>query len=313
MSVRICIVTGFLSAGKTAYIKREIEKSSESDKGIAVIQCENGIIQYEDDWLSKHGAILKKINGKTKDLKQEMDLCLRELHNCTKIYIEYNGMWSLDSLFKSLFMNPVCDFEIEQKCFVADSRSILNYQSNMSTLVADKIAGSDICILNRLNKNDDVESFKNMVLKYSGRSALSLEYMQGGSEFIPRLIGDYYDFSSEKIVIDDQSFPYFCYDIENEPDKYEGRRIQLEGYVLYDDSLDEQEWLIGRNISRYSEYNVLFCAFIVRSERSEVPKEKTWVSLEAEVSITAADKEPLFAAKKVIQSSAPQDKRPFFN
>ncbi|WP_289479579.1 hypothetical protein, partial [Klebsiella pneumoniae] len=65
--------------------------------------------------------------------------------------MEYNGMWLLDSLINNL---PPKWFVYQEITF-ADANTFVNYNSNMRSLVVDKLTTTQLIVFNRANANTD--------------------------------------------------------------------------------------------------------------------------------------------------------------
>ena len=59
--------------------------------------------------------------------------------------VEYNGMWTLDTLYT----NMPKEWIVAQEFLFIDARTFLNYNNNMRQLMVDKLQSCELAVLNR--------------------------------------------------------------------------------------------------------------------------------------------------------------------
>ena len=68
-----------------------------------------------------------------------------------RVIVEYNGMWTLDTLYQNLPENWV----VAQEFMFCDAQTFLTYNANMRQLMVDKLKSAELVVLNRYNDDMD--------------------------------------------------------------------------------------------------------------------------------------------------------------
>lgn len=163
MKVGVEIVTGFLGAGKTAFINSLINEVSVAGEKIIVIQLEHGntkIIEKED---GEYSVKLSNSDCTINNLKKKI---LNEvtIKNPTSIIIEYNGTDKLEELYSILESK-----ELKSKCkinslyYICDGPRSMFYIKNMGELLVPFIESSNLIVINNCKdmKENEIGEVKN--------------------------------------------------------------------------------------------------------------------------------------------------------
>ena len=148
MKVGLEVVTGFLGAGKSAFINSLISKTIADKEKIIVLTCENGntkIIELNED-----GKTVKCINfmGESLELNSEIYEAVKK-YKPHRIIIEYNGTESLEHLYKCVFNNETGKLvKLDTIYFICDGMNISFYIKNMGELLIPFIQNSDVIVIN---------------------------------------------------------------------------------------------------------------------------------------------------------------------
>lgn len=148
MKVGLEVVTGFLGAGKSAFINSLISKTIADEEKIIVLTCESGNTKIDE--LNEKGKSVKCINfmGESLELNKEISEAVKK-YNPHRIILEYNGTESLEHLYKCVFDNETGKLiKLDTIYFVCDGMNISFYIKNMGELLIPFIQNSDVIIIN---------------------------------------------------------------------------------------------------------------------------------------------------------------------
>lgn len=159
MKVGIEVVTGFLGAGKSAFINSLINKTIADTEKIVVVTCESGNTQINE--LNENGQSVKHIGfmGDTIELNNEIFAIVKK-YRPHRIIIEYNGTDTLEHLYKCVFDNETGKLiKLSTIYFICDGRNIEFYVMNMGEILLPFIQNSDVIVINNydIEKSLDVE------------------------------------------------------------------------------------------------------------------------------------------------------------
>ena len=143
-------------------------------------------------------------------------MAFAEKHDFTRVIVEYNGMWQLNSLFRALPENWL----VYQEIFTADSTTIVNYNANMRALVVDKLQSCEVIVFNRYNDSIDKNELHKVVRGSSRKAAIGYEYEDGTFEQDTIEAPLPYDLGADVVMIADDDYAVFYRDLSEEMDKY---------------------------------------------------------------------------------------------
>lgn len=164
MKVGVEVITGFLGAGKSAFINSLINKTIAIKERIVVITCENGNTQINE--FSENGQSVKHINFMGESLR--LNDCIYSVvkkYKPHRIIIEYNGTDTLEHLYKCVFDNKTGKLiKLSTIYFICDGRNIEFYIKNMGEILLPFIQNSDVIVINNFNIEKRLELEKGIKL-----------------------------------------------------------------------------------------------------------------------------------------------------
>ena len=102
MEIPVYLFTGFLESGKTSFIQEALEgEDFNSGERTLLLLCEEGEEEY-------HPARFFGTNVFIETIDEEFDITperleeLQKKHDAERVIVEYNGMWSLDTLYMNM-------------------------------------------------------------------------------------------------------------------------------------------------------------------------------------------------------------------
>lgn len=163
MSIHVDVVTGFLESGKTTFIKDlfhniEVKEKEKYEKTVLLV-CEEGVNEYEEDFLETHNITLYKVED-VNEITGELFERLEWKEEPDYIIIEYNGTWDINPLLNAKIPNH---FAFRNIMFISEAGNFLHYLTNMAPLLQPQIKNSDFVVFNRYEKLNKAQ--KKMYIK----------------------------------------------------------------------------------------------------------------------------------------------------
>ena len=152
MKVGIEVVTGFLGAGKSAFINSLINKTKAVGEKIIVLTCESGNVKIKE--LEENDITVKHIDfiEDNSELNGEIYKIVKE-YKPHRIIIAYNGTETLEHLYRCIFDNETGKLiKLNTMYFVCDGDSLDFYIKNMGELLLPFIQSSDVLVINNCYK-----------------------------------------------------------------------------------------------------------------------------------------------------------------
>ena len=151
MSIPVYLFTGFLDAGKTAFIQETLEDPGfNTGEKTLVLLCEEGENEYRPERFAGGNVSFLPVEAQA-GLTTAFLKDYQKKHRVDRVLIEYNGMWPLQALYDAL---PT-DWDIYQIILLADSTTFASYMTNMRQLAVDKLQDPEMVIFNRCTDATD--------------------------------------------------------------------------------------------------------------------------------------------------------------
>ena len=175
MDIPVYLFVGFLDAGKTRFIDETLKDPRfESKEPTLLLLCEEGEEEY--DLSSYNGSnVIIEVVEEEEDLSSAFLDSLIKKSGATRVIVEYNGMWMLSSFYNAMPSSWI----LYQEFFLMDSTTAISYNSNMRSLVVDKLNDAELVIFNRYNDSIDKMALHKIVRGISRRADIAYEYSDG--------------------------------------------------------------------------------------------------------------------------------------
>ena len=306
MEIPVYLFTGFLEAGKTKFITETLHDPNFNDKSrpYLLICCEEGEEEYDPAEMPENVKLASF--DEEQMLTPDRISAMQKRAGAEIIVIEYNGMWSLDSIYNALPEN----FKVFQEIFIADSTTILNYNANMRQLVVDKLSSAEMVVFNRYSEAVDKMALHKLVRGVSRRANICYEDLSGELAFDDIQDPLPYDLNAANVVINDEDFAIFYRDMTEEPEKYFGKTLTFKGIVALDKSLPSGQFAIGRHVMTCCVDDISFSGLVCNFDRDVTVKTGEWVMITAKIRIEAhklyGSEGPVLYATDVAMTSEPK-------
>ncbi len=272
MQIPVYLFTGFLEAGKTSVICDSLKDPQfNAGEETLVILCEEGVEEYNLDEFPGKNITFVSFDDEAK-LSSKSFTEIASEKKFERVIIEYNGMWSLDNLYKNL---PE-DFMVYQEVFVADSTTIEAYNANMRSLVVDKLQSCELVIFNRANDKTDREALHRLVRTVSNRTSIVFEYTDGRVEEDDIEDPLPFDINADVIEISDKDYAIWYRHLAENTDMYVGRRVKFKGIIAVDPSLKGKALVIGRHVMTCCADDIQYNGLVCKTDEAKKFSTRDW-------------------------------------
>lgn len=268
--VLVYLVLGFLESGKTALITEFLRKAKfNSNERSVIIACEEGIEEYEPDFL-------KEVNAEIRYLEKEEELTTQLLAECEekykpdKVYIEMNGLWQLN-LFNEVKL-PSNWLGIRNITLV-DAGQFELQLANMKEYMMMHFRAADFIIFNRCTDLVKQVSIKRIIKIVNPGTQLVFETVDGKlsivrEEELP------FDISGPIVEVCLEDYGTWYVDALENKAHYENKKIKAEGFICYMEP--HKCYAFGRCGMTCCAADISFMGFVCVGDHLERIKEQCW-------------------------------------
>ena len=255
VEVPVFVINGFLESGKTTLIKEIIESNSDVQKlDTLIIMCEDGEVEYDEEFLKNNKVHLEKINSQ-EELTKDYLLKLDSKYEPARVVIEFNSFYK----FENLDLPEI--YVIGQVITLIDASTFKIYFNNMKQIFNDMVKDADLIIFNRSDNNPDLASFRRTIRAFNRNAQIAFENKDG--ELSETLEEDLpYDISKESIDIKEKDYATFYMDCYDNYQRYFNKEISFIAELEELEGIDDfSRFLPGRKIMTCCANDVRFYGF----------------------------------------------------
>lgn len=273
MEIPVYLFTGFLEAGKTMAIQKTLEdKRFNSGERTLILLCEEGIEEYDISKFPNMTAFVEVVED-INDLTENNLELLAKKHKIDRVIVEYNGTWMLDILYSSM---PEGWF-VYQEIMFADCTTFINYNTNMRSLVADKLKSCELVVFNRGNERTDRDEFHKIVRGLSRRCNICYEMEDGTMEYDDTEDPLPFDLDAPVIEIADRDYAVWFRDFSEDMGKYIGKTIKFKGIIVSEKTFPKNTIVVGRHVMTCCADDIEYCGIVCKLNRSVNLKTRDWI------------------------------------
>ena len=281
MRLPVYLFTGFLEGGKTSMIQESLnDQNFNSGEKTLVLMCEDGMEELDPSKFWGQNVRIKYIEDESEITKDNLRNIVKE-HKTDRIIIEYNGMWSL----QTLYANMPSDWGIYQNIMFADAKSFISYNSNMRQLVYDKLADAEMIVLNRTPDDIDKDEIHRVIRGITRRAAIVYDYPDGHVEYDEIEDPLPFDIDAPVVEIADDDYALFYRDISEDMSKYNGKTVKFKGIVYTDPRLPKNSVIIGRHIMTCCADDIQYGGMVCIFNAPQNLKTKDWITVKGSLKI----------------------------
>lgn len=281
MEIPVYLFVGFLEAGKTKFIQETLEDVRfNSDERTLLLLCEEGEKEYEPEKFSGPDVFIESV-----DSTDELDAAVLSgwlaKHRAQRVLIEYNGMWPIQTLIEAL---PE-EWIIYQQMLFAETETFFGYNTNMRSLVYDKLSSSEVVVFNRVPEGFDTMALHKIVRAANRSAEIAYEYADGRVEYDEIEDPLPFDINADVIEIKDTDFGLWFRDLMETPQKYQNKTVKFKGIIAMDPKLPKDTIVIGRHIMTCCADDINYGGLICETQEAANWHTRDWAVLTATVKI----------------------------
>lgn len=273
----VYVINGFLESGKTEFISFTLAQPYFQVRGkTLLLLCEEGEKEYDEELLKRSRTEIERI-GEESDFTPERLTELEKKHKPERIIIEFNGMWNYKNVRLPWY------WKIEQQITTVDGSSFQMYYTNMRSLLAEMIRGSEMIIMNRCDSvRDQLNTFKRNIKAVNAKADVIFEDSNGEideifEEDLP------YDLNQDIIELDNQGYGIWYLDSMDHLERYVGRKISFTAMVLKPEKFPAGYFVPGRMAMTCCADDMAFLGYACEFAGAGALKQKDWVKVTAVV------------------------------
>ena len=277
--VPVYLFTGFLESGKTKFIQcfLEDERFSTKDNTLLLV-CEEGVEEYNSSNFKVDNVFIEYIDSEN-ELTEEKLQAIQKKHKITRVVIEYNGMWSLNTLFEAMPQGWL----IYQEMMFANANTFVSYNTNMRQLTVEKLQGTNMVILNRCTDDLDRMEIHKIVRGVTRNADIAYEFSEDRVEYDDIEDPLPFDIEADVIDIDDEDYAIWYRDLSEEMEKYIGKTVRFKGIVAHDNSFPKNTIVIGRHVMVCCEDDITYRGLVCNGVVVNGLQKRDWIIVTAKI------------------------------
>ena len=284
--VPVYLFTGFLDGGKTRFAQQtlEDERFNNGDR-ILVLQCEEGVEEYEPSTFAAHNIFIESVENES-DLTSANLAALLKKNRCEYVMVEYNGMWSLDSLYNNM---PEGWMVVQEFCFV-DTTTFEVYNANMRQLMVDKLKSCELAVFNRFPAdNEELKMTVHKVVRAVNRRCdIAFETPSGQISYDDIELPLPYDLTAPVVQVNDEDYALFFQDLMENLPKYDGKTVSLRlKAVTKTRRMKPGYFFLGRDVMTCCAADIQFVPLAAEWSDVSAIKNLSWYEITARIDVRA--------------------------
>lgn len=313
MSIPVYVFDGFLESGKTSFIASVLQDPGFTvDEHTLIIQCEQGIEEFEPDMLRKTNTVVEYVED-----EDEFDAGLLysfvKRHHPDRVIIEMNGMWDLEAAVQNL---PAI-MEIYQFIITINAETFEIYSMNMGQRMIQHISAGDTIVINRATEKTRELIRNRNIRSMNPRASIYFENDDGTSEDYGEGMPPPYDLDADIVEIDDPWFGIFYLHALENPEEYDGKKVRFKANIYKGENLADDEFVPGRLGMVCCANDERFVGFIAKANGFEIPEEHTWQMITARIEIEELEQYrepgPVLYIEDISPADPPEDEVVMFS
>ena len=102
LEIPVYMFTGFLESGKTKFIQGFLEDQRfETNDNTLLLVCEEGVEEYDSSRFKVDNVFIEYIDEEY-ELTEERLSKIQRKYNISRVVVEYNGMWSINTFLDEM-------------------------------------------------------------------------------------------------------------------------------------------------------------------------------------------------------------------
>jgi hypothetical protein len=260
-----------------------------------------GIVDGPDGWLE-----FDFVPGESEVRPENLTAWLKE-NRSTRVVVEYNGMWMLDTLYSAMPES----WAVYQEFMFADAGTFLTYNANMRQLTYDKLKSCELVVFNRFKKDMDKMPYHKIVRGASRRTDIAYEYASNKVEYDDIEDPLPYDLNAPVTEIKDEDYAIWYRDMSETPKNYEGKTVSVKVRALTRKKLPAGTFIVGRHIMTCCVQDTQFAALVCQWDKADTVTNDSWMVLTAKINFkfnrAYGKKGPVLTYVSAVPCQAPEN------
>ncbi len=275
----VFLLNGFLESGKTTLIKEIVENNEQyHDNSTVIIACEDGEIEYDDDWCEKFQVHVEHIDSQD-DLTVEYLEKLDSIYMPDRIVIEYNSFFDWEAQEFPEYM------VIYQQITLIDAKTFNVMFNNMKKIFQQMVLNSSLVIFNRCDGIKDLGLYRRWIRGLTQQAQIAFEDKNGNlttmlDEDLP------YDLSKDVICFEEDVYPTWYVDVFDNYEKYFNKTFKFKAFVR---GIEKKTIVVGHDVMTCCSEDIQFLGYEVVNESNTKVKLGDCVYLECYVTREYSD------------------------
>ena len=311
--IPVYLFTGFMDSGKTSLIRETLfENDFGGEEKTIIIACEDGDVEYDEEKLKTINTQVVTIE-KQDEFNEESLQDIENSYQPEQVFIEYNGTWDMATMLETKLPKG---WVIVQTLATVDATSFEMYLNNMRSMIMEQLFKADVVIFNRCDENTPKGKFRRAVKALNRPAQIVYERKDGSidntdNEELP------FDINQDIIEITDADYAIWYMDAQDNPKKYDGKKIKFLGLVYNPDKMKKGMFVPGRFAMTCCVEDVQFLGFKCKYPNSNEIGHKTWIHITAEIHVEFAKeyrgKGPVLYPISIEAAEKPEDELVYFS
>ena len=304
MPIPVYAFTGFLEAGKTKFIQETLEDPRfNAGERTLVLICEEGEEEY-DPSTYPHKEVFFEVIDQEKITTEELE-ALAQKHSALRVIAELNGMQMIEPFYRKMPQS----WQLAQEVMFADASTILSYNTNLRSLVVDKLSGAEMVVFNRMDPKGDRMPLHKLARALNRRIDIVYDCTDGTTAFddIPDPLP--FDLNAPVVTVGDDDYALFYRDITEEPKKYNGKTVQFKAQVARLKNDRPGMFAPGRFVMTCCEADITFMGLPCKYAECRKLEMRSWVTVTAKVQVKShplfKGPGPILTALSVVPAESP--------
>ncbi|MGI6180595.1 MAG: GTP-binding protein [Agathobaculum sp.] len=311
--IPVYVFTGFLESGKTSFIREILSDPNFTEDEISLlIQCEEGIEEFDEDELKQYRTVLEVIDD-PKRLTPNVLKRLEQKCRPDRILIELNGMWSLETAVNAF----PARWELCQIVTTVDAGTFALYSQNLGPMMFEHISTADLVVFNRCTDELKQMLYDKSINAMNPRATIYLDDVDGNSEDYARHLPLPFDIDADVIDIGAEDYGLWYLDATSEPEKYRGKTVRFLAQVYNGSNVPAGSFVPGRFGMVCCAEDISFLGFVCRYPAAGQLKMRDWVRVTASITVEELPEYrgegPVLHAIEVVPAEKPADDLVYFN
>lgn len=175
--MKIDVISGFLGAGKTTFIKRLLDTTLKNEK-VVLIENEYGEVSVDTDLLKDSSIEIKELSqgciccSLVGDFSKSLNEVINK-YNPDRVLIEPSGVGKLSDIVKAIVSSNLGDSINSLVCLV-DAKKAKMYDKNFGEFFVDQIENAHTVVLSRtdISKEETVQVALDIIRKHNDHCVL---------------------------------------------------------------------------------------------------------------------------------------------